>query len=323
MVQETGKEEMCVELAWNIIEMVLPVIAMIGLGYLCRVRGYFNSEGLAGLKAVIGNITLPVVLFNAFFTAEYNSRVLLVFLVVYVGFGVALGFGFLTRGFVKPYGKFMPFLLTSAEGGMLGYALYALIAGDEAVSVFATVDIGQTVFAYTVFLSVLKITDGQKAEPKDILKNVVTNKACIGMALGILLGVTNGAKVIQDSAAGGVVTELISFVTAPTAGLILIIVGYELELKRELLVPVVKTIFLRLAILALVLAAGSLVIFSVTPFDKDLFMALLLMYSLPAPFIIPLFADTGEDSAYISTTLSAGTLVTIVCFIGIAVYSAM
>ena len=76
------------------------------------------------------------------------------------------------------------------------------------------------------------------------------------------------------------------------------------------------------AVLAAVLAAGSAVIFAATPFDKELFMAMLLMYALPAPFIIPLFADTGEDGAYISTTLSVGTLMTVVFFIGIAAYSA-
>lgn len=311
------------ELVLKIIEMVAPVIVMIGLGCLCRVRGFFNSEGLAGLKAVIGNITLPVVLFNAFFTAEYSPKVLLVFLVVYAGFGIALAFGFLTRNFVKPYGKFMPFLLTSAEGGMLGYALYALLAGSDSTSVFAMVDIGQTVFAYTVFLSVLKVVDGQKAEPKEILKSVFTNKACIGMFLGIILGICGVHQMVEASAVGGIVTELISFITAPTAGVILIIVGYELELSRELLGPVLKTVLLRLVILAGVLLAGSFIIFHIIPFDKKLFMAMLLMYSLPAPFIIPLFADTGEDSPYISTTLSVGTLVTVLCFVGIAAYSAM
>lgn len=310
------------EFVLSIIEMVAPVIVMIGLGCLCRSKGYFGQEGLQGLKAVISNITLPVVLFNAFFTADYSSRVLLVFAVVYAGFGIALAFGFAVRGLVKPYGRFMPFLLTSAEGGMLGYALYALIAGSDATSVFATVDIGQTVFAYTAYLSMLKIVDGKKAEPKDILKNVITNKACLGMLFGILLGASGLGNIIRTSFAGGIVTELISFITAPTAGLILIIVGYELELKKELFAPVLKTICLRFAILAVVLAAGSFIIFSITPFDKKLFMALLLMYSLPAPFIIPLFADTGEDSSYISTTLSMGTLFTVVCFVAIAVYSA-
>ena len=94
---------------------------------LCRKKQYIDHKGLAGLKGLIGNITLPAVLFNAFLTASYSMRVLLVFAVVYVGFGIALGFGFLTRRFVKPYDRFMPFLLSSAEGGMLGYALFALI----------------------------------------------------------------------------------------------------------------------------------------------------------------------------------------------------
>lgn len=310
------------ELALKIAQMVVPVIIMICLGWVCRRKQYIDSRGLAGLKGLIGNITLPAVLFNAFLTAEYNMRVLLVFAVVYTGFGIALGFGFLTRRLVKPYDRFMPFLLTCAEGGMLGYALFALIAGSGATSVFATVDIGQTVFAYTVFMSGLKIMDGRKTGVKDVLCSLASNKACIGMAAGILLGVSGAGRVVLGSAVGGIVKDLISFITAPTAGVILIIVGYELELKKELLGPVFKTVCLRLGILAAVLAAGSFVIFTVTPFDKELFMAMLLMYSLPAPFIIPLYADTGRDGAYISTTLSVGTLMTVLFFIGIAAYSA-
>ena len=309
------------ELALKITRMAAPVAVMIGLGCLCRKKQYIDSRGILGPKALISNITLPVVLFNAFFTAVYSMRVLLVFLVVYAGFGIALGFGFLTRRFVKPYGRFMPFLLTSAEGGMLGYALFSLIGGSDALPVFATVDIGQTVFAYTVFMSGLKMADGQKTGVRDILQNVVTNKACIGMAAGILLGVSGVGEAVLNSAAGGIVTDLIAFITAPTAGVILIIVGYELEIKRELFAPVFKTVLLRALILSGVLALGSRIIFSITSFDKMLFMAMLLMYALPAPFIIPLYADTGEDGAYISTTLSVGTLLTVVFFIGIAAYS--
>lgn len=77
------------ELALKIAQMVAPVIAMIGLGCLCRKKQYIDDKGLAGLKGLIGNITLPVVLFNAFLTASYSMRVLLVFAVVYAGFGIA------------------------------------------------------------------------------------------------------------------------------------------------------------------------------------------------------------------------------------------
>ena len=40
----------------------------------------------------------------------------------------------------------------------------------------------------------------------------------------------------------------------------------------------------------------------------SMLLALMLQYTLPAPFIIPLFADLGDDAEYVSTTLSMGTV---------------
>ena len=77
-------------MALQVINMVLPVLVMIAIGCLCNKKQIFNMEGLQGLKAVIGNVMLPVVLFNAFLKAEYNLRVLVVFLVVFAGFGAAI-----------------------------------------------------------------------------------------------------------------------------------------------------------------------------------------------------------------------------------------
>ena len=74
----------------EIVEMVLPVLVMIGLGFLCNKRRLFDEKGLAGLKALIGDITLPVVLFNAFLSAQYNLRLVVVFAVLYVVSGAAL-----------------------------------------------------------------------------------------------------------------------------------------------------------------------------------------------------------------------------------------
>lgn len=145
-------------------------------------------NGLKGLKALLGDIMLPVMLFNAFFTAAYSVRVVVVFLVVFIGYGIAIALGYVLRPAVKPYGKYLPFLLASAEGGMLGYALYGLIVGSQ--SGFAAVDLGQTVFAYTVWLGCLTSVDGEKVDAKALLKNMFSNKCFLGMALGIVLGAT-------------------------------------------------------------------------------------------------------------------------------------
>ena len=303
----------------QVIQMVLPVLVMIGVGYLCNRKQIFDMNGLKGLKALLGDILLPVMLFNAFFTASYSLRVVVVFLVVYIGFGIAIAVGFLLRRFVKPYGKFLPFLLASAEGGMLGYALYGLIVGSQ--TGFAAVDLGQTVFAYTAWLGLLTSVDGGTVEAKSLLKNMFSNKCFLGMALGIVLGAFGIGNLVMSSEAGKIVSSVIGIFTAPISAIVLLMVGYELNLKRELLLPVAKTILFRLVIMAVLLAAGNLIIFQLFPFDKELEIALMILYALPAPFIIPIFADVGEDGEYVSTSLSVHTLVTVLLYAAIVVYS--
>ena len=306
-------------MALQVIQMVLPIVILLGLGMLCRRKKIFDSNGLAGLKAVVGDVCLPVVLFNAFFTAHYSAAVALTFLLVYAGFGAALAAGFALRKLAAPHGKFFPFLLASAEGGMLGYALYGVLMGEQ--SGFAAVDLGQTVFAYTAFLGFLSLTDGRKPTAAGLLKNMVTNKCCIGMALGILLGALGVGQWVLSGPAAGVVTGVIAMITAPTSALVLLVVGYELDLDKSLLRPVAVTVVCRLAVMALLLAVVSFVLFRLVPYDKGLQIALMILYALPAPFIIPLFADVGEEGKYISTSLSVHTLCTILLFVAIAAFS--
>ena len=282
----------------QILAKVLPVLVMIALGRVCATKGILNDDQHVGLKNIIGDILLPVVLFQAFLTAEYGRRMLLVFALVFAGYGAAL-----------------------AAGCMLGYALYALLCGADQTKTYAMVDIGQTMFAYTVFLTALKAAGGEKMTPQFIVKNMLTNKACIGMLLGIVLGALGVHKAIDGTAAGEIVTSLLSFITAPTSALILIVMGYQLHVSRALLRPVLTTMGLRLGVLAVVCAAVSGILFAVIPFDKGLLLALMLQYTLPAPFIIPLFADLGDDAEYVSTTLSLGTVLAVVLFFFLAAFS--
>lgn len=306
-------------MALQVLQMVLPIVVLLLLGALCRKKQVFDMRGLAGLKAVVGDVCLPVVLFNAFFTAHYSPTVLLLFVLVYAGFAAALAAGFALRGLVGSHGKFFPFLLASAEGGMLGYALYGVLMGEQ--SGFAAVDLGQTVFAYTAFLGLLSLTDGQKPTAKGLLKNMVTNKCCIGMALGILLGALGVGQWVLSSAASGIVTGIISAVTAPTSALVLLVVGYELELDKSILKPMAVTVACRLALMAVLLLAVSFITFHIMPYDRGLHIALMILYALPAPFIIPLFADVGDEGKYISTSLSVHTLCTVLLFVAIAAFS--
>ena len=307
-------------MALSILEMVLPVLLMLALGYVCSGRRIVSAQGLAGMKALVSQALLPVVLFNAFFTAEYSGRIMVTFLVVYAACALGLGAGFLLRRLVGPQGKFFPFLVTNFEGGMLGYALFGLLYPGQ-TRLFAMADIGQTLAAYTVFLAAVQAVNSGRADPKTLARQALRNPALIGTFLGVALGATGVGKWVLQSAVGPLVSGAIAFVTAPVSGLILVIVGYELSFQRKMLRPVLTTAALRLAVMGALLAVGALVIFAILPFDKPLLAALMLGFSLPAPFIVPLYAQVGEDAAYISTTLSVETLISVALFVAIAAYT--
>ena len=143
------------------------------------------------------------------------------------------------------------------------------------------------------------------------------------MLLGIICGATRIGKLVLNSSVGGIVTSVISMIAAPTSAIVLLVVGYELNMKRELMKKVLITVVTRLAIMAVLLVAVSAIVTGIFGYDKELEVALMVLYSLPAPFIIPMFADLGDDSEYVSTTLSVNTVVTIILFVFISAFYIM
>ena len=143
------------------------------------------------------------------------------------------------------------------------------------------------------------------------------------MLLGIICGATGIGKLVLNSSVGGIVTSVISMIAAPTSAIVLLVVGYELNMKRELMKKVLITVVTRLAIMAVLLVAVSAIVTGIFGYDKELEVALMVLYSLPAPVIIPMFADLGDDSEYVSTTLSDNTVVTIILFVFISAFYIM
>ena len=143
------------------------------------------------------------------------------------------------------------------------------------------------------------------------------------MLLGIICGATGIGKLVLNSSVGGIVTSVISMIAAPTSAIVLLVVGYELNMKRELMKKVLITVVTRLAIMAVLLVAVSAIVTGIFGYDKELEVALMVLYSLPAPFLIPMFADLGDDSEYVSTTLSVNTVVTIILFVFISAFYIM
>lgn len=292
-----------------IIQTALPVFLAIFLGALCRSRKFITRDGVDTLKKVVINITLPAVLLNAFATAEYTVEALILPALMFVLCCVALVLGKLIIRLSGMKSRLAPFLATGFEAGMLGYALFSLLFPTESISAFALPDIGQTLFVFTLF----KILISGKTDIKAIGKDMITTPILWAVFVGVLIGATGLYGKLQDWGVAGILNSATDFVSAPTGMIILLTVGYDLVIKE---IPWRKTaglIGMRLVVAAILF--GIVVLLNKTVLNNMFFTgAAMLMFILPPPYVIPVFADDPQERVQVSAALSAMTLITVVLF---------
>ena len=174
----------------EVIRTILPVVLMLGIGMLCRSRRLISREGINALKSVVVNITLPAVLLNAFATTRYTLMDVAIPLMM---FGVCLAawaLGRVAARLLKMPSRFVPFLTTGFEAGMLGYALFNMLYGSGRTAEFARVDLGQVLFVFTVYKVLLGLGEQKRAEPGKLVREMVRSPIIIAIAAGVLLGAT-------------------------------------------------------------------------------------------------------------------------------------
>ena len=92
----------------NVLEIVLPVLVMIVVGMLCRKWKILTRDGINNMKVLVTNVMLPVAIFHALATAEYNKETGILILIMFVMLVVSFGLGFLLKPFLKgTYQKLM------------------------------------------------------------------------------------------------------------------------------------------------------------------------------------------------------------------------
>ena len=292
-----------------IIQTALPVFLALALGMLCRQKNFLSREGVDALKKVVINISLPAVLLNAFATAEYTVSTIAIPVMVFILCCAALALGFVLVKLFRVRSKLAPFVATGFEAGMLGYALFVLLFPHESSAKFAILDLGQTLFVFTLF----KILLSGKTDLKAIGRDMATTPILWAVLFGVVLGATGLYKSLGAWGVGGILDGVTSFVSAPTGMIILLTVGYDLVLKE---IPWKKTaglIALRLGVMAVILAL--MILINRTLLGGVMFEgAAVLMCILPPPYVIPVFADEPGERVQIASALSALTLVTIVLF---------
>lgn len=298
----------------TLLQKVLPVFLVLFLGILCRKRKLLTRDGINALKKVAVDIALPAVMFSAFATAEYSLSSICVPLVMFAVCCAALFLGFQLCRVLKIGGRLSPFIAAGFEAGMLGYTLFAILFGEEMRPAFAMVDLGQVLFVFTVY----KVLLSGKNKAGEALMEALSAPTVWAILLGLLFGATGLYKVLVPSGVSSVLNAITDFIAAPTSVLILLSIGFDLVPSQIQWKKIGKLLGLRIGVSATLL--GVMVLLNQFVLGNMMHTgAMILMFVLPPPYVLPVFADVEEERADVSSALSALTVISLALYAVLAI----
>lgn len=300
-----------------IINRVLPILILIGLGYWIRRKQFLSENTIDDLRKVVVTFALPSVLFISFLEIELQLKYFVVFVVMYALCVGLFGFGRQLQKRLNVEYEYFPFVITGFEYGMLGVSLFGSAYGLDKIGYIAIIDLGHEIFIWSFFLALLlKRRDGLES-PVQLVQAVFRSPVMIAIMAGILFNLLGAQDFLYERVLTGGVMSTLQFLSNLTIPLILMIVGYGIKLNWDAARETSVVIAVRLALLVpLALILNRLLIRGLLDMEKPFEAALFTLLILPPPFIVPLYMRAGLDNErrYINNVLMLYTVITIIIF---------
>lgn len=300
----------------QIINGVLPILILIGLGYWIRRTGFLPEQTIDGLKKIVVNLALPSVLFISFLEVELQSKYLVLFVVIFALCIALFGVGVWLRQRLNVEYSYYPFLMTGFEYGMLGVSLFGSAYGLDQIGYLAIVDLGHEIFIWFVFLALLLMRREGFGGGTQLLTTFFQSPVIIGILLGIVFNLMGARDFLYDSAVTGALIDVLRNLSNLTIPLILIVVGYGLQLDWDRLRKAIPVVTLRLALLIpLALLLNVVLLREILAIEPPFEAALFTLFILPPPFILPLYMQADEaETSYVNNVLTVYTIATVMIF---------
>ena len=303
-------------------------------GVLMSRRGLLGERAVDGLKLLITTLTLPLLLFRAFLQLRPEGRNAVLALAVFAACAVMAGIGaVLTRAVRLPRPE-TRLLFQGFEAGMLGYAFFVALHGNEQLSSFAALDMGQVVYVFTVLMvqmsvleqhrvreeAVVPASDGRTAGAAPIVfpwRDIVASKVLWAIFGGLAISLAAPGVAASLAGADGFAAPVFDTIGGLTTPLVCLVIGASLAggIPRD--PAIVKVVALRTVVgLALGLGFGLLVV-PALGFSDWYAKAAIMLFVLPAPFVIPVYYR--RSAAFIGSVLTLSTAVSIVLIAVLAV----
>ena len=312
----------------TILETIIPVFLLIALGKILKTIGIVTDNGIACIKNISCNVFLPVMAFDTLIHGSFSiDSLLLIGLELIVLFG-AFGLGFIFKRFFEPeINGYVPYAMTTYEGGLFGWALIALIlapvGGSKSDAMFAIVsmDIFSGIFCFTVMATGLKLLAGQQMSKKEIAVSIVTNPLIIAVVLGFIGAFFHLGELIDNSKFAALYTKTTDMFIKPLSPMILICIGSGLVFNWDVLKKGLKLAAFRYGV-QIVLCVLVLVVINFTlGLTPALKIALMVYFFVPTSFLLSMYATDQDAIEFTSGYLSLQILISLIIFSGISIYA--
>ena len=302
----------------KVISSVLPVIAMLVLGKILALTNSISEKTISEVRNFISNILLPVVIFNALLNASLSLRSFKLSLLVYLLYLIML---MMNRWIFKSLFSYKTssFLMVCCEGGMIGYSLYTSLFDQEALSSLMELDLGNMLFAFSVFILLIKSENKENKGLTNNIKGILKTPLLSVVMVAIFLNLAGIGRALNNSKYLSLYTSLVEMISSPVNALILITIGYNLSFNKSTLKEVLKVSILRL-IMNILSAVILLTLGNALIINNELKIAVLIFAILPPSFITPVLIEDEEESAFASTVISFYIPLTIVSYVLIAAF---
>ncbi|MFQ6792303.1 MAG: AEC family transporter [Thomasclavelia sp.] len=303
---------------------LFPVFFMLALGFVSRIKGWVTVEQKEGANSIIFKILFPILVFSLMCSASIEMTHIQVISYVFIIYVLALIIGKLIAPLIsKKYAHFSPYLLTVVEGGNVALPLYLSIVGTSSNTVIF--DIAGTVICFIVTPILVAKEAATGSSAKEMVKDIFTNSFVIAVILGLGLNLTGVYGMLLESQFGAMITNTLSQATTPIVSMILFILGYDLNVDKKTIVPILKLMSVKIVYYALVIA-GFFVLFPELMADKIFMMAPIIYFMSPTgfglmPVIAPLYKDE-DDASFTSAFVSMFMIVTLIVYTLVVVFIA-
>ena len=303
---------------------IFPVIFMIGIGTFSRIIGFITPSQKDGANKIVFNILFPIMIFNILFTSKLETSAIFIVLYVFIAYCVILFIGRFIINFTgEKFAHISPYLLTTCEGGNVALPLYLSIVGASSNTVIF--DLAGVFMAFVIIPIMVARAGAGETRIRELIKTILTNSFVIAVILGLGLNLLGTYNFLSNSSYLGIYSNTITQVTAPIVGVILFIIGYDLNINMEILGAVLKLLVARIIFYILVII-GFFIFFPGLMIDKVFMIAVLIYFMSPTGFAIPMqispLYKSNDDCGFASAIISLNMIITLVVYALIVVFIA-